>query len=60
MLDLGEGFLRLLYIEPSPRTPSLPSPAVMPATKNWLPYTGQFDEVPGTGSWSFALITPCV
>ena len=29
--------LAWLYIDPSPSTPPLPSPAVMPATKNWLP-----------------------
>src|SRR6267142_1246859 len=45
------------YIEPSPRTPPLPSPAVMPAMKTWLPWTRQFDHVPGAGSWRCGLLT---
>src|SRR5207248_9013402 len=49
-----------LYMEPSPSTPPLPSPAVMPATKTWLPYTRQFDHVPGAGSFSFGLLTRCI
>src|SRR6266550_4491782 len=48
------------YMEPSPSTPPLPSPAVMPATKTWLPYTRQFDHVPGAGSFSFGLLTRCI
>src|ERR1051325_3615135 len=49
-----------LYIEPSPSTPPLPSPAVMPATKNWSPWTRQFDHVPGAGSLRCWLVTRCI
>src|SRR5437762_1912547 len=52
--------LAWLYVEPSPSTPPLPSPAVMPATKNWLPWTRQFDQVPGAGSGSLGLVTRCI
>src|SRR5436190_7067544 len=46
-----------LYVEPSPSTPPLPSPAVMPATNTWLPYIRQFDQVPGAGSFRCGLVT---
>src|SRR5207245_10268346 len=46
-----------LYTEPSPSTPPAPSPAVIPASTNWLPETRQSGHVLGAGPFTFALAT---